>query len=213
MLKFALEFVKELTSRIINTSSLWKLLLPFRLKRRVKHLRRGLVNLGNTCYLNCVLQALAGLPDFLEYLKGLNAEGEEDRFSIHLQNVLRDLHECQDSVGQLSDTSGSVNPIVILDALRKDQKYIAGEQQDSHEAFNFIVSVVERESRKDKGAPAILMRDKYKDSEHWKDCVEFCAKYDQNSFDPEYDTEPIETFIPMLRNVLSQTKKSIYKAS
>jgi len=39
------------------------------------------------------------------------------------------------------------------------------------------------------------------------------CKYDQNSFDPEYDTEPIETFIPMLRSVLSQTKKSIYKAS
>ena len=57
------------------------------------------------------------------------------------------------------------------------------------------------------------MRDKFKDNPHWKDCAEFCAKYDQNSFDPEYDTEPIETFIPMLRNVLSQTKKSIYKAS
>ena len=56
------------------------------------------------------------------------------------------------------------------------------------------------------------MRDKFKDSEHWKDCVEFCAKYDQNSFDPEYESLPIETFMPMLKNVLSQTKKSIYKA-
>jgi len=56
------------------------------------------------------------------------------------------------------------------------------------------------------------MRDKYKDSEHWKDCVEFCARYDQNSFDPDYDTLPIETFMPMLKNVLSQTKKSIYKS-
>ena len=56
------------------------------------------------------------------------------------------------------------------------------------------------------------MRDRYKDNEHWKDCVEFCAKYDQNSFDPEYESLPIETFLPMLKNVLSQTKKSIYKA-
>ena len=56
------------------------------------------------------------------------------------------------------------------------------------------------------------MRDKYKDHEYWKDCAEFCAKYDQNSFDPKYDTLPIETFIPMLERVLSQTKKSIYKA-
>ena len=56
------------------------------------------------------------------------------------------------------------------------------------------------------------MRDKYKDHEYWRDCAEFCAKYDQNSFDPKYDTLPIETFIPMLERVLSQTKKSNYKA-
>ena len=56
------------------------------------------------------------------------------------------------------------------------------------------------------------MRDKFKDYEHWRDCVEFCAKYDQNSFDPNYDTLPIETFVPMLEKVLSKTKKSIYKA-
>ena len=56
------------------------------------------------------------------------------------------------------------------------------------------------------------MRDKFKDNEHWRDCVEFCAKYDQNSFDPNYDTLPIETFVPMLEKVLSKTKKSIYKA-
>ena len=56
-------------------------------------------------------------------------------------------------------------------------------------------------------------RDKYKDHKYYQDTIDFCEKYDQNSFDPEYDTEPIETFIPMLRNVLSQTKKSIYKAS
>ena len=56
-------------------------------------------------------------------------------------------------------------------------------------------------------------RDKYKGHKYYQATIDFCEKYDQNSFDPEYDTEPIETFIPMLRNVLSQTKKSIYKAS
>ena len=56
------------------------------------------------------------------------------------------------------------------------------------------------------------MRDNFKDNEHWRDCAEFCAKYDQNSFDPDYDTLPIETFVPMLEKVLSKTKKSIYKA-
>jgi predicted HD phosphohydrolase len=55
------------------------------------------------------------------------------------------------------------------------------------------------------------MRDKFKDSPHWQDCAEFCAKYDQNSFDPDYDNEPIETFLPMLNKVLSEPKKTIYK--
>lgn len=53
-------------------------------------------------------------------------------------------------------------------------------------------------------------RDQYKDSDHWKDCAEFCAKYDQNSFDPEYDNMSIEDFEPMVRNVFSKPKNSPY---
>ena len=47
-------------------------------------------------------------------------------------------------------------------------------------------------------------RDQFKESEHWKDCAEFCAKYDQNSFDPEYDNMSLEEFEPMVRNVFSK---------
>ena len=53
-------------------------------------------------------------------------------------------------------------------------------------------------------------RDQYKESEHWNDCAEFCAKYDQNSFDPEYDNMPLEEFEPMVRNVFSKPKNSPY---
>jgi predicted HD phosphohydrolase len=35
-------------------------------------------------------------------------------------------------------------------------------------------------------------------------------KYDQNSFDPAYDTLPLEVFEPMVRRVLAAPKKSIY---
>ena len=55
------------------------------------------------------------------------------------------------------------------------------------------------------------MRDEFKDSEHWRDCAEFCAKYDQNSFDPEYENMPIAEFEQMVRNVFSKPKNSIYK--
>ena len=55
------------------------------------------------------------------------------------------------------------------------------------------------------------MRDEYRDSPYWHACAEFCAKYDQNSFDPEYDNMSIEEFEPMVRNVFAKPKNSIYK--
>ena len=55
------------------------------------------------------------------------------------------------------------------------------------------------------------MRDKFKDSEHFEDCAEFCEIYDQNSFDPAYDNMPIEHFEPMVRRVFAKPRKSIYK--
>lgn len=54
------------------------------------------------------------------------------------------------------------------------------------------------------------MRDRFRDHPWWRDCAEFCEKYDQNSFDPEYDTLPLEAFEPALRQVFAAPKKSIY---
>jgi predicted HD phosphohydrolase len=34
--------------------------------------------------------------------------------------------------------------------------------------------------------------------------VEFCAKYDEVCFDPDYRSEPIEAFEPMVRRVLAR---------
>ena len=54
------------------------------------------------------------------------------------------------------------------------------------------------------------LRDRYKDSEHWKDTVEFCGRYDQNCFDRDYDTKPLEHFIPQVERLFAQPKRSIY---
>ena len=47
-------------------------------------------------------------------------------------------------------------------------------------------------------------RDRFKEHPWYDDCVEFCEKYDQNCFDPHYDTLPIEFFEPMVWNIFSQ---------
>jgi len=56
------------------------------------------------------------------------------------------------------------------------------------------------------------MRERYSDSPFYADTVEFCAKYDQNCFDPAYDTLPLEHFAPMVRRVFATPKRSIYMA-
>jgi predicted HD phosphohydrolase len=54
------------------------------------------------------------------------------------------------------------------------------------------------------------LRDGYRDHPYWRDAAEFCEKYDQNCFDPAYDTLPLEAFLPLVRGVFAVPKKSIY---
>ena len=54
------------------------------------------------------------------------------------------------------------------------------------------------------------MRDNFKDSPHYQYCAEFCHKYDQAAFDPDYESEPLEFFEPMVERVFSFPKNSMY---
>jgi predicted HD phosphohydrolase len=55
------------------------------------------------------------------------------------------------------------------------------------------------------------MREQYRGHPHFEYCAQFCHLYDQNSFEPNYDTMPLEAFEPMLRRVVAKPKTSIYK--
>jgi predicted HD phosphohydrolase len=45
-------------------------------------------------------------------------------------------------------------------------------------------------------------REQYRGRPHFDRTTEFCALYDEISFDPDYASEPIATFEPMVRRVL-----------
>jgi len=47
-------------------------------------------------------------------------------------------------------------------------------------------------------------RDVHRDHPHFARTAEFCARYDEVSFDPDYPNEPLATFEPMLRRVLTK---------
>lgn len=47
-------------------------------------------------------------------------------------------------------------------------------------------------------------RERYRDHEHYEACVEFCARWDQASFDPAYETHPLEHFEPLVRELFAR---------
>tara|TARA_Y100001954_G_scaffold134770_1_gene143930 strand:- start:596 stop:1150 length:555 start_codon:yes stop_codon:yes gene_type:complete len=47
-------------------------------------------------------------------------------------------------------------------------------------------------------------RDKYKGHKYFDACVNFCEKYDQCSFDPNYESYPLERFEPMVRRIFAR---------
>ena len=51
-------------------------------------------------------------------------------------------------------------------------------------------------------------REQFRDHEHYQACVDFCANWDQASFDPDYDTFPLEHFEPMVRALFAREPKA-----
>ena len=47
-------------------------------------------------------------------------------------------------------------------------------------------------------------REQFRNESWYQATVDFCAKYDEVSFDPDYSNEPMSTFEPMVRRVLGK---------
>jgi predicted HD phosphohydrolase len=56
-------------------------------------------------------------------------------------------------------------------------------------------------------------RDRYRDHPCYAATVEFCHRWDQASFDPEYDTLPLEHFEPLLKRVFARPRAPAYGAN
>ncbi len=52
-------------------------------------------------------------------------------------------------------------------------------------------------------------RDKYKGHKYYQATVDFCEKYDQNSFDPNYKSLPLVFFKPMVKRIFSRKPYSL----
>ena len=57
------------------------------------------------------------------------------------------------------------------------------------------------------------MREQFKSHPYYQYTLDFCDKYDQNSFDPDFKSLSLDEFEPMVKRVFEQPKHSIYLAA
>jgi predicted HD phosphohydrolase len=55
------------------------------------------------------------------------------------------------------------------------------------------------------------MRERFRGHPWFELTAEFCAKYDQSAFDPDYDSLPLDVFEPMVRKLMARPRRSIYQ--
>ncbi len=106
----------------------------------------GLTNLGNTCYMSAILQALLRLPSFVHDLRTctgrLRGEGEDTRTGTSLYAELLDV------VKGLHGEQSVFNPKRLKDCIsRRSPQYAGNAQQDAHEFLTDILDFMQAELR------------------------------------------------------------------
>jgi len=161
------------------------------------------------------LEFFSGLPDrilkHLSLLAGDTGGYAVDRLTHSLQTATRSKRDERDDeyvvcalIHDIGDTLATANhaelAAVMLEPFVSEKNHWIVAQHGVFQTYYFLHHFdLDRN-----------LRDRFKGHEYWRDCAEFCEKYDQNSFDPDYDTMPLDAFEPALRTLFATPRKSIY---
>jgi predicted HD phosphohydrolase len=153
----------------------------------------------------------AGLPDRIlgavDKLNGSYGGYQVTRYTHSLQAATRAMRDAKDEeylvatlVHDIGDdlapfTHGEMVATVLKPFVREELCWMV----QHHPVFQLhYFSYLSQEDRD--------RRDRWRDHEHYGITAEFCEKYDQASFDPDYPTESIEVFEPMVRRVFAEPR-------
>jgi predicted HD phosphohydrolase len=149
--------------------------------------------------------------DHLRLLDGDYGGFPIDRLQHSLQTATRAHRDGRDEeyvvmalLHDIGDTLGSFNHPDVAAAILKpfvseQNHWIAGNHGAFQGYYYFHHLGMDRD-----------LRERFRGHEHFDACAEFCEKYDQSAFDPNYDTAPLEFFEPMVHRVMALPKQSMY---
>ncbi|NOT39182.1 MAG: HD domain-containing protein [Alphaproteobacteria bacterium] len=147
----------------------------------------------------------------LNLLKGDCGGYAVDRLEHSLQTATRAHQAGQDEeyvvcalVHDIGDTLGPANHADVAAAIVKpyvsEQNHWIVEKHAMFQGYYFFHHLgLDRN-----------MRDQFRGHAYFEPCAQFCHLYDQNSFDPAFESMPLDAFVPMIHRVFERPKNSIY---
>ena len=149
--------------------------------------------------------------DHLKMLKGDFGGFAVDRFEHSLQTATRAHQDGRDEeyvvcalLHDIGDLLGTFNHAELAAAILKpfvsEQNYFMLQNHGVFQGYYFFHHIgLDRDAR-----------DAFRGHDHFEYTAQFCHLYDQSSFDPEFESLPLEFFEPMVRRVMERPRDSIY---
>jgi len=117
----------------------------FATKRKRSSAVPGLVNIGNTCFINSVLQALASCPTFMVWLETITARDTSCVARRHVTKKLLEIMRILNNMSKSVEVSDVYNPGELVSSLQCHGWRINYEEQDAHEMLHVLMTTVEEE--------------------------------------------------------------------